>query len=169
MPDDKIIAEVMAAADGEIVGRIRLQKILYLLNQLGLGAESSFQYYHYGPYSKGLDDALDRAKALHGVVEVTRYRMADGAPFSVFHLDVPPSAGVVGNLSVADARKHISLMKTRTATVLELAATIHWLTFKEKVQDWRSELVRRKGAKTQHGRVDQAVSLLNELQLAPVQ
>ncbi len=83
---DRLIADVIAAADNEIVGRIRLQKILYFLDRLGLEAGASlFHYHHYGPYSRVLDDALDRAKALHGVEEKFKARK-DGASYSIFEM-----------------------------------------------------------------------------------
>jgi uncharacterized protein len=166
---EKLIADVIAAADGEIVGRIRLQKILYLLEQHGLNADASFHYYHYGPYSRVLDDALDRAKALHGIKEMSRARR-DGALYSVFQsnrpgYDLPEK---IGDLKSSDAQKLIGIMKPRTATVLELAATIHWLFFVEKIVNWRDELVRRKGVKTEGDRTEQALELLSELELSPV-
>jgi phage regulator Rha-like protein len=51
--------------------------------------------------------------------------------------------------------------------VLELAATIHWLAFVERFDDWREELLKRKGAKTEQGRSDDALRLLAELNIAP--
>lgn len=165
---DKLIAEVIAAADGEVVGRIRLQKILYLLDQRGLNADAAFHYYHYGPYSRVLDDALDRAKAFHGIREDIRTRR-DGASYSVFKItsgmtDLPKK---IGDLDRSEAQRLIALMKPWTATVLELAATIHWLAHVEKVSKWRPELVRRKGIKTENGRTDEALKLLSELGLSP--
>jgi hypothetical protein len=58
-------------------------------------------------------------------------------------------------------------MQRYSATVLELAATIHWLAVTEGLPDWREELVRRKGAKTQNGRDRLALELLNALGLPP--
>jgi hypothetical protein len=58
-------------------------------------------------------------------------------------------------------------MQRKSATVLELAATIHWLAFIEEIEDWRSELRRRKGVKTEQGRADSALALLGELGIAP--
>lgn len=164
---DKLIAEVIAAAGGEIVGRIRLQKILYLLDQRGLKAHAAFHYYHYGPYSRVLDDALDRAKALQGVKEETKYRR-DGVAYSVFKNDVPSLPGKIGGLGGQEGQRLIAIMKDTTSTVIELAATIHWLAFHEKRTDWRDELIRRKGVKTENGRSEQALDLLKKLRLEPV-
>jgi uncharacterized protein YwgA len=167
---DQLIADVVRAADGEIIGRIRLQKVFYLLEQAGLGAGLSFHYHHYGPYSRELDNAIDRARALRGVEERIKHRQSDGMPYSVFLLrpgaDIAPPKKI-GHLPFGKAKRLVALFKAQTSTVLELAATIHWLAKKERVRDWRRELVRRKGVKTERGRMDEAVGLLKELGLAP--
>jgi len=40
-----------------------LQKTIYLLDQLGLNSGFEYQYYHYGPYSRELDNAVLDAMA----------------------------------------------------------------------------------------------------------
>jgi uncharacterized protein YwgA len=168
---DELVAEVLAAAGGEIVGRIRFQKIFYLLDQAGMKSGLSFRYHHYGPYSRELDDALDRAQALQGVREEIKHRGVDGMPYSVFKLSDDQRSSklsALGQLGGVGAQKLIGAMKARSSTVLELAATIHWLWQVEKVADWRSELIHRKGVKTERGRVDQAIAVLKELDLAPI-
>lgn len=162
---DKLVADVIAAAGGEVVGRIRLQKILYLLDSLGMNADAEFQYYHYGPYSRRLDDALDRAKAFLNVTEKTRFR-SDGVAYSVFSSKAS-APNKIGDLDLATARGLITLMKSATSTVIEVAATIHWLRHREEQGDWRDELIRRKGAKTEGGRIDKALALLSDLKLSP--
>jgi uncharacterized protein YwgA len=163
---DGLVADVIAAAGGEIVGRIRLQKILYLLEQHGLNAKGAFRYHHYGPYSRVLDDALDRAKALKGVTEDIGFRK-DGAAYSIFRVNGRQIPNKIGGIEADDVRQLISLMKPYAATVLELAATIHWLVNVEKITDWQEELTRRKGVKAQGGRTQLALTLLGHLQLAP--
>jgi uncharacterized protein len=165
MPDE-LVADVIAAADGEIIGRIRLQKIFYLLEQAGLGSKLPFHYHHYGPYSRDLDDALGDAQAFHGVQEKIRHRHVDGMPYSVFSLSPDSSfesRKKFGRIGLDKARALIQLMKEPSSTVLELAATIHWLAKKEKVSDWRAEVVRRKGVKTERGRLNEAIRLLERL------
>lgn len=167
---DELIAEVLAAAGGAIVGRIRLQKIFYLLDQRGMGSGFSFHYHHYGPYSRELDRALDRAQAMQGVEESIAYRQVDGMPYSTFSVRGDSEAaipGEVGNLSFAEARGLVGAMTSRSSTVLELAATIHWLANAERVTDWRAELIRRKGVKTERGRAEEAMDLLRRLGLSP--
>jgi uncharacterized protein YwgA len=166
-PNEELITHVVKAAGNEIVGRIRLQKVLYLLDQKGMGVQNpSFHYYHYGPYSRVLDDALERAKALSGMREIIRYRMADGAPFSVFQTTADTAMpDQIGNLPSAEAQRLIALMKSKTSTVIELAATIHWLIQHEKVSDWKTEIVKRKAQKTEGGRLGEALTLLSELDI----
>ncbi len=163
---DELVSNVISAADGEIVGRIRLQKILYLLDALGLEAGGSFHYHHYGPYSRVLDEALDRAKAFQGIREEIRSRR-DGASYSVFRAPPREIPNMIGRLDRNTIRSLIELMKSKNSTVLELAATIHWLYNVEKVGDWREELVRRKGIKAAGGRTEEALNLLSNLGLAP--
>jgi uncharacterized protein YwgA len=167
---DELVVQVLAAAGGEIVGRVRLQKIFYLLEQAGMNSGLSFRYHHFGPYSRELDDALDRAQGLRGVVENIKHRNSDGMPYSVFRLRDDQEVSkldALGQLGRIGAQRLIGAMKAQSSTVLELAATIHWLWQVEKVADWRTELIRRKGAKTERGRIDQALAVLDELDLAP--
>ncbi len=73
----------------------------------------------------------------------------------------------IGDLDMGKAKELIGIMTENcTSTVLELAATVHWLATVEKVQNWRDEIVRRKGAKTDGGRLEEAVALLPKLGLA---
>ena len=159
---------LILAAGGEVVGKVRLQKMVYLLEQMGMGDEYSFDYHHYGPYSTELADEMDEAVFYQRVSEDKRQR-SDGVTYSVFRSG--PFSGAepsgVGELSFAQASRALAAMQQRSATVLELAATIHWLVFAEKVTDWHSELVRRKGVKTERHRDHEALELLQELNLAP--
>lgn len=162
---DEIVAGIISAAGGAVTGRVRLQKVAYLLQQLGLGTDLRFRYHHYGPYSRTLDDAIDHAKAFRGVKEIIEYRKSDGLPYSVFHCEGDDVAAV-GEISGPEAVRVIRSLKNQPSTVLELAATIHWLQNVEQVADWRDELRKRKGAKAQRGRVETALRLLTEIGLA---
>jgi hypothetical protein len=44
---------------GEIKGRTRIQKMLYLVNQTGWNAIKDYHFYQYGPYSNWLKRELD--------------------------------------------------------------------------------------------------------------
>ncbi|MBK8909220.1 MAG: hypothetical protein IPM60_15470 [Rhodospirillales bacterium] len=168
---DELITDTLAAADGEIVNTW-LQKIFYLLEQAGMKSGVAYHYHHYGPYSRQLDEALDRAQALHSIQEKIAYRQTDGMPYSIFSLHKEEGSGgseKMGKLPFEEARELVAAMKTQSSTVLELAATIHWLDKVEKKSDWKRELIRRKGMKTEHGRMEEAVALLKRLRLSPDQ
>src|SRR5207253_11450822 len=128
-----------------IFGKVRLQKIVYLLDSLGMRSNYEFEYHHYGPYSAELASDVEDSTAFGDVVEETGRRASDGVPYTVFRLPAERLARELGHLPFEDAAAAIRKMNAHSATVLELAATIHWLVNAEEEEDWRYELRRRKG------------------------
>ncbi len=164
---EDIVAAILAAAGGSLTGRVRLQKAVYLLDQLGFGSGLSFDYHHYGPYSRDLDNATADAKAFGLIEERFEQRQSDGATFSIFSLKGEPKEDAYGALGAKKVRELTRLFAETNVTVLELAATIHWLCRVEKSPDWRSEITKRKGVKVQGGRLEKAIDLLSQLKLSP--
>lgn len=166
-PEKFVAAIVKATKNGKLVSRIRMQKLAYLLQQLGCmqADDLSFSYHHYGPYSSDLDGALWFAGAFDLVHEERHHRISDGAAYSVFLLnedqtdEIDPLPKNFGEVVNDLAEENI--------TVLELAATAHWLSEIEKVEDWRDTIKRRKTWKTEDGRLDKALDLLRRLKLSP--
>lgn len=163
---DQLVVGTVALAGGELVGRIRLQKVVYLLDQLGMNSGAPFEYHHYGPYSEAVSDAITDAKFWGDIKEAVSFRVADGAPYSAFKTE-NPEPGQLGDLSAEDAKVYLAKLAVHSSTVLELAATVHWLAFKERCVDWRDEIEVRKAGKTNNGRLDRAMALLRDLRLAP--
>lgn len=164
------VRDLLEAAGGEMVGKVRLQKSVYLLDQLGAESGFVYDYHHYGPYSEELADEVESDVIFGQISEVVRRRVSDGVPYSVFclaELDEPDEVDRVGELPFDEARDALTSMDNCSATVLELAATIHWLSHVEQIENWRDELVRRKGIKTEHGRMNEALRLLTDLGLEP--
>lgn len=164
---EKVVAAILRAAEGKLIGRVRMQKVFYLLDQLGLDSGFGYEYYHYGPYSADLSSAVADARAFHLIDEETAARAGDGVTYSIYKLqqDVEVNEGAFGKLGSKKAKELVTSLKDEDATVLELAATIHWLKHNENVVKWEEELKRRKGAKTQNGRTAKAKRLLVELGL----
>ncbi|KAA5603607.1 hypothetical protein [Blastochloris sulfoviridis] len=164
---DDVVVGIVALAGGELIGRIRLQKIVYLLEQKGLNSGARFAYHHYGPYAEPISDAVTDAKFWGRLKETMAFRQVDGAPFSKFSTEEAPTR--LGAIDIDQARPLVQKLAGETSTVLELAATIHWLATQEQEQvpDWRAELERRKPGKTGSGRRERALALLKELELAP--
>jgi uncharacterized protein len=170
MPElDDLVVGTVALAGGELVGRIRLQKVVYLLDQLGMGSGAAFEYHHYGPYSEAISDAITDAKFWGHLKEDVKFRVTDGAPYSTFKISTQVAPINLGDLTAEDARHHLEKFAGYSSTVLELAATVHWLAFVEKVSDWRTEVEVRKAGKTGNGRLQQALLLLKNIGLAPVE
>lgn len=161
-PED-FVADILGAVGGRLVSRIRLQKIAYLLDQLGAESGFDYSYHHYGPYSRDLDSAILDAEAFGLVKEDYGYRKSDGARYSVF---VQGTEGKEFScLKDNDLRNIAKRLAAESVTVLELAATAHWLAEFEKVDDWKAEIRRRKGSKTENGRLEEATKLLAEVGL----
>jgi uncharacterized protein YwgA len=160
---------VVDAAGGTLISRVRLQKTIYLLDQLGLQSGFDYEYHHYGPYSRDLDNATGDARALGVVNEEIRHRASDGASYSVFVLPNPGSSKeeALGTLGRERASKLVQTFAGTHVTVLELAATADWLWRYEQVEDWRAEIARRKPMKVGNGRLDRAIDLLRSLDLLP--
>ena len=160
------IAQVLAAANGEIVGRVRLQKIVYLLEQLGLGSGFRFTYHHYGPYSEDVSVATQREEFLDKTISEVVKPSSYGGSYSVFKLLHSTQPVCVGSLETNRAQELTSKMIGVNSVVLELAATIHWLKEKERISNWKKELTSRKPSKASQSNVEQAEALLNSLGLA---
>jgi uncharacterized protein YwgA len=164
---EDVVAAVLAAAGGELTGRVRFQKAVYLMELLGLESGFSFDYHYYGPFSRDLDNAIADAKAFDLVEETIERRQTDGAAYSIFKLSDEPKPTAYGKLGAAKAAELARLFTSTNVTVLELAATVDWLWRKEKYSDWRTEIVKRKGVKVRAGRLEQAIALLEKLGLNP--
>jgi uncharacterized protein len=162
-----IVATVVAAAEGRLTSRVRLQKSIYLLDQLGLNTGFKYEYYHYGPYSRGLEIAAADACALDLMKETFDRRGSDGAMYSVYETKNAIEAAAVGGLSEKRIAVLMKLFVETNVTVLELAATIRWLCASEKIKDWKSELKKRKGVKAKEERIAKALDLLKQLKLQP--
>jgi len=158
------VSRLVGALGGEVVGKVRLQKVVYLLNHLGLDSGFDYDYPHYGPYSAQLAEAVELEVIFGDLEEETRRRQSDGVPYTVYSASVDHPEPV-GGLDVDGIRRASGIFEKYSATVLELAATAYWLVHEEGIEDWRSELINRKGVKTKNGRTEMAVTLLHELGL----
>lgn len=164
-PEDHV-AEIIAAAGGKLVSRIRLQKIAYLLDQLGNQSDFDYVYYHYGPFSRDLENAVLDAETFGLIKEEEGRRTTDGARYSIFKLHKNIEEYKV--LKDSKLRDHARQLADENVTVLELAATAHWLVTYEHIGDWETEIRRRKGTKNDGGRLEKAKDLLRKLHLNPV-
>ena len=169
MEREEIVAALLKAAGGQLVGRVRLQKAAYLLDRLGLESGFHYDYHHYGPFSRDLDNAVADAEAFGLVEEEFGRRQVDGARYSIFKLttDVFALPAKIGQLNEAVLKRLLQRFAEANVTVLELAATANWLVEEEERNDWQDALRRRKGRKVEGGRLDRALALLRDVGLPP--
>ena len=169
MEREEIVAALLKAAGGELVGRVRLQKAVYLLDRLGLESGFRYDYHHYGPFSRDLDNAVADAEAFGLVEEAFGRRQVDGARYSIFRLtaDNLELPAKIGRLDEAELGRYLRTFAAATVTVLELAATANWLVEVERRDDWKKALHRRKGPKVEGGRLERALDLLHKIGLPP--
>jgi len=163
---EQLVAAIIASApEQKLVSRVRFQKIAYLLEQLGCNLGFEFSYHHYGPFSHDLERAILDAKAFGLIEEELAHRQSDGASYSIFKLS---NSNVDTNApDVQQFKSQIKRFAHFNVTILELAATAHWLASAEKISNWKDEIIKRKGIKTQAGRLEKALDLLKELNLPP--
>ena len=169
MEREVIVAALLKAAGGQMVGRVRLQKVAYLLDRLGMESGFHYDYHHYGPFSRDLDNAVADAEAFGLVEQEFGHRQVDGARYSIFKLTdgkkkLPKK---IGQLNEAALEGYLQTFAETNVTVLELAATANWLAEEEERDDWQEALHRRKGPKADGGRLDRALALLREVGLPP--
>jgi uncharacterized protein YwgA len=158
------VAALIRLNGGQIVGKTRLQKIVYLLEEAKLGFGLSFDYHNYGPYSADLSFATDDVVSLNYVKVEERYGF-HSVPYTVFRAtsDAPEFPD--------DPLKHkrkaaLTIMENYSALVLELAATALYLSRHGYGADAWKEVKRRKSSKAVAPIVEKAKHLLGELKLA---
>ncbi len=155
------LVRIVSAADGEVIGRTRLQKTAFLLELAGLGSGFQFKYKHYGPFSEELAAAVDLAPLLFDFREDQR-RSGWGGTYSVFTSDAAYE-GADGD----PYKQLVSFAKRANPIALELAATAAYLASVGDDDPW-GETERRKPEKAANGKLEQAKALygrFKELQL----
>jgi uncharacterized protein len=161
-----LVRSIVTASGGQVLGRIKLQKLVFLLDKLGLESGFKYSYHHYGPYSEELSTVTETAKIFNLIQEKFALRKSDGARYSVFEPTSSNASSVKSEfLSRQNIVNAINEINSINSTVVELAATAYWLKFEERDCDWRKEIVRRKGPKVEGGRLEKALALLLRINL----
>lgn len=168
----KIITNLIACYEGELIGRTRLQKIAYLMDRCGGKFGCTFTYHYYGPYCFELAGAIDDAE-MAGHIKIEERPGRHGVPFAVFTLnDATDKPDRLGSLQFCKAHELLQKTKPFSNTVIELAATVvflrdDWDYFDKENVDAVSETIRRKPVKFDNGRIEEAIDLIRELGLDP--
>ena len=158
MSDYKIekVTNIIRDAGGSIVGRIRLQKITYLLTATGLDDNFWFTYKHYGPFSDQLASSTEIG-ALIGPFSEEQEQTAWGGTYSTYTLDDDEGVDHEG-----PRHRLASMAAEAESIVLELAATAVFL-FHDGYENAWDETTQRKPAKFSPERLANAKALLADL------
>jgi len=146
------LVRIVSAADGQLVGRTRLQKTVYLLELAGLGSGYHFGHRFHGPYSEELASAADIAPR-HLDLQEERKKSDWGGTHSVFTSGARYEGDDKGVY-----RQLVSIAKQASSVVLDLAATAAYLAKRNHKDPW-GETARRKAAYAANGRLDEAREL----------
>lgn len=150
------IALIVRDAGGAIVGRTKLQKLVYLLTEAGLESDFVFAYKHYGPYSDGVASAARDAHLL-GFMNEKDELASWGGWYSIYStLDQRPDNVDPSRVKLAE------LAAAADAVELELAATALFLKREGQDNPW-GETQRRKPEKCANGRLEKAKNLYASL------
>ena len=156
------VLDIVRLAGGEIVGRTRFQKTVCILELADVGYGFHFDYYHYGPYSDDLSDAITMSLSWRKLNE--EIKRADwGSPYSIFRvveqIDTPENAD-------EPSLRHELIKKAVSShsIVLELAVTAAYLAKTGVSSPWK-ETQLRKFDKAQDGRLAAAKQLYKEFRL----
>lgn len=156
--DSQKLADIIADAGGNIIGRTRLQKTAYLLEAAGVGEGFHFDYYYYGPYSEELAQAASTAQARKFIEEKIRETGWGG-----FYSEYSLANNYPSHESPSGMRPRLAKKAAQSdAILLELAATAVFFAKRRHPDPW-GETQQRKPDKADHGRLEEAKKLYTEL------
>lgn len=186
MPDKNtpsvLLAErIIKDAGGEVTGRIRLQKIVFLMSEMGflrdMAEPLSFNYHHYGPYSEAFAEGLDYC-AENNLLEEETKKAGWGSEYYIYRLpqreseqeNLSAESADGGNEAKQQEKAFVQIAKERSSVLLELAATALYLykreSFDKRGNAW-AETKSRKQVKARDGRLKKAFELYEELRNLP--
>jgi uncharacterized protein YwgA len=164
-PMDFAVA-VIAANEGRIVGKTRLQKTVYLLQKLCKTDAYSFEYHYFGPYSAELANDIDMASSV-AVVKTSEKYGYYSMPYVVYETEESNATPVFGD-NLASVKKWLHDLESVNAIELELAAT--WIFLKDEEGMGRTEIEEAlrslKPTKASKDGLRQASSVLRRIGLA---
>lgn len=161
----ELVAGLIALNGGEIVGKTRLQKTVYILDACGLSSGFEFDYGNFGPFSADLAQATDDAELAEEIKTVEKPGYHE-VPYTVFKTssDVPD---VLGELPTDRVLEYLGILKKYSAIILELAATIHYFFEMVDRAKINAAVQQRKPLKATVTRMKSAWELLEGLKLTP--
>jgi uncharacterized protein YwgA len=166
------VAATLAAAlktSGILEGRIRIQKIAYLLQQKGLQelSEVDFVFHHYGPYSEEVSSVLSQAVAADIIIEQV---VSFDDEWQRFEYSLAPKGAdylsLIGQESMSVIESVVDETKSQHWRTLELAATVLFFQKRDGL-DMAEAMGRALSLKPAcHGYEKKTMAVLTSLKLA---
>jgi len=158
----RTLASVIAAhPNQQVVGRIRLQKTIRLLQRLGLPTDYLYTIHFYGPYSEDLHSEVTLLKNLNLADEESQqFSNSEAVQFTI------KATESADPTLVKNYQPKIDIMAQAEPVILELAATYDY--YRDQGSDHVTaleQLRQKKGSKCKAGNEDKALSLLTQLGL----
>lgn len=156
-----LMADIVNIAGGRLTGRTKLQKTVYLMHAAGWVQNAfSFCYFHYGPYSEAVVEAVDNAVLLN-LLEEKKHATTSGNPYWTYESTQPTK-----KLATGFSDEMCCLIRKASkanAIELELAATALYLAREEECRTPWTETARRKPQKAANGLLERAKTLYTDL------
>ena len=130
----------------EIKGRTRIQKMLYLTNQIGWNAIKDYHFYQYGPYSEWLKRELDLL-VQQGLIEEKEENTSDGK--TLYEYKITPDGSKylqTINLQPSDlvtkTKNFLDQLKNYRTDDLEIMTSLYFLRKSDPEIDTDERLVK---------------------------
>lgn len=127
-----------------VVGRKKLQKMIYILQSCGFPFEEKYQFHFYGPYSEELSLRMEELCNLGFIEE----RQEDKGNYTQYIYDVTDEGLDFSHqfeLALPDFSKQVQLLQVESSRFLELVATMFY--FRDLSKDIIEKKVRDVKAK----------------------
>ena len=105
---------------GRVVGKTRLQKIVYLLDECGLSTGCRYDYHYFGPFSSEIAEAAEDAFEL-GKLKYDERPGFHAVPYGIYEVADRNMAipATIGGLSSNDVKSKLALMSNYSAIELD--------------------------------------------------
>ncbi|MDP9751432.1 YwgA family protein [Thermoanaerobacter pentosaceus] len=130
------IIELLRIA-GKIEGRKKLQKMVYILKNLGADFKEDFYFHYYGPYSDVLTIELEELKSMNVIKENVKEHDSY-FPTYTYEINID-DIGVRGDLE--DYKELIGKLNRENSRFLELIATIMY--FKKERKYEKEDIIKK--------------------------
>src|SRR5579863_2597743 len=123
----ELLVQLIALNGGTVVGKTRLQKIVFLLDECGLNTGCKYDYHYYGPFSAQIAEAAEDACDL-GLLRYKERPGSHSVPYGVYEAaETVKIPDVLASLPRDTVKSKLDIMSRYSAIELELAATIRYL------------------------------------------